>query len=177
MTTSTGRGSSEAPWWHLDDGETRRLGTELKRLAAWTYTLEPFNPPQDYSLRHRQEARVTTPIDITDVARQIATMWPHARMHVAPTPMGYTVVLGGAAAELTQDWWTVRRPGQSDRFWGYVECDEVVIADSLAEANAHNFHDSVRARVTAFDQRLKVRRVGDVYSITRLSRRRSLSLR
>lgn len=109
---------------------------------------------------------MTTPIDITDVARQIATMWPHARMHVAPTPMGYTVVLGGAAAELTQDWWTVRRPGQSDRFWGYVECDEVVIADSLAEANAHNFHDSVRARVTAFDQRLKVRRVGDVYSIT-----------
>lgn len=109
---------------------------------------------------------MTTPIDITDVAHQIATMWPHARMHVAPTPMGYTVVLGGAAAELTQDWWTVRRPGQSDRFWGYVECDEVVIADSLAEANAHNFHDSVRARVTAFDQRLKVRRVGDVYSIT-----------
>lgn len=109
---------------------------------------------------------MTTPIDITDVAHQIATMWPHARMHVAPTPMGYTIVLGGAAAELTQDWWTVRRPGQSDRFWGYVECDEVVIADSLAEANAHNFHDSVRARVTAFDQRLKVRRVGDVYSIT-----------
>lgn len=109
---------------------------------------------------------MNTPIDITDVAHQIATMWPHARMHVAPTPMGYTVVLGGAAAELTQDWWTVRRPGQSDRFWGYVECDEVVIADSLAEANAHNFHDSVRARVTAFDQRLKVRRVGDVYSIT-----------
>lgn len=109
---------------------------------------------------------MTTPIDITDVVHQIATMWPHARMHVAPTPMGYTVVLGGAAAELTQDWWTVRRPGQSDRFWGYVECDEVVIADSLAEANAHNFHDSVRARVTAFDQRLKVRRVGDVYSIT-----------
>ena len=109
---------------------------------------------------------MTTPVDITDVAHQIATMWPHARMHVAPTPMGYTVVLGGAAAELTQDWWTVRRPGQSDRFWGYVECDEVVIADSLAEANAHNFYDSVRARVTAFDQRLKVRRVGDVYSIT-----------
>ena len=109
---------------------------------------------------------MTTPVDVTDVAHQIATMWPHARMHVAPTPMGYTVVLGGAAAELTQDWWTVRRPGQSDRFWGYVECDEVVIADSLAEANAHNFHDSVRARATAFDQRLKVRRVGDVYSIT-----------
>ena len=109
---------------------------------------------------------MTTPIDITDVAHQIATMWPHARMHVAPTPMGYTVVLGGAAAVLTQDWWTVRRPGQSDRFWGYVECDEVVIADSLAEANAHNFHDPVRRRVRAFDQRLKVRKVGDVYGIT-----------
>ena len=32
------------PWWHLGDGETRLLGTELKRLAAWTYVLEPFNP-------------------------------------------------------------------------------------------------------------------------------------
>lgn len=32
------------PWWHLGDGETRLLGTELKRLAAWTYILEPFNP-------------------------------------------------------------------------------------------------------------------------------------
>lgn len=109
---------------------------------------------------------MTTRVDVTDVANQLARMWPHARMHAAPTPMGYTVVLGATAAELTEDWWTVRKPGQSDRYWGYVECDEVVIADTLAEANAHNFHDSVRGRVTAFDQRLKVRRVGDVYSIT-----------
>lgn len=109
---------------------------------------------------------MTTRIDAIDVANQLAGMWPHARMHVAPTPMGYTVVLGATAAELTEDWWTVRKPGQSDRFWGYVECDEVVIADTLAEANAHNYHDSVKGRVTAFDQRLKVRRVGDVYSIT-----------
>lgn len=88
-------------------------------------------------------------------------------MHVAPTPTGHTVVLGATAAELTPDWWTVRKPDQPDRLWGYVECDEVVIADTLAEANAHNYHDSVRGRVTAFDQRLKVRRVGGgVYSIT-----------
>lgn len=109
---------------------------------------------------------MTTRIDATDVANQLAGMWPHARMHVAPTPMGYTVVLGATAAELTPEWWTVRKPDQPDRLWGYVECDEIVIADTLAEANAHNFHDSVRGRVTAFDQRLKVRRVGDVYSIT-----------
>lgn len=32
------------PWWHLDDGDTRLLGTELKRLSAWLYALEPFNP-------------------------------------------------------------------------------------------------------------------------------------
>jgi hypothetical protein len=75
-------------------------------------------------------------------------------------------VLGATAAELTPDWWTVRKPDQADRYWGYVECDEVVIADTLAEANAHNFHDSVKGRVTAFDQRLKARKVGDVYSIT-----------
>lgn len=109
---------------------------------------------------------MTTRIDATDVANQLARMWPHARMHVAPTPTGHTVVLGATAAELTPDWWTVRKPDQPDRLWGYVECDEIVIADTLAEANAHNFHDSVRGRVTAFDQRLKVRRVGDVYSIT-----------
>lgn len=36
----------------------------------------------------------------------------------------------------------------------------------LAEANAHNFHDSFTGRITAFDRRLKVRRIGDVYSIT-----------
>lgn len=109
---------------------------------------------------------MTAHIDATDVAHQLSRMWPHARMHVAPTPVGYTVVLAATAAELTPDRWTVRKPGQSDRFWGYVECDEVVIADTLAEANAHNFHDSVKGRITAFDQRLKVRRVGDVYSIT-----------
>ena len=75
-------------------------------------------------------------------------------------------MLGATAAELTPGWWTVRTPDQPDRYWGYVECDEVVIADTLAEANAHNFHDSVKGRVTAFDRRLRVRRVGDVYSIT-----------
>lgn len=32
------------PWWHLNDGATRLLGTELKRLSAWLYVLEPFNP-------------------------------------------------------------------------------------------------------------------------------------
>lgn len=107
-----------------------------------------------------------TPTNVTDVADQLARMWPHARMHVAPTPMGYAVVLGATAAELTEEWWTVREPDRADRYLGYVECDEVVIADTLAEANAHNHHDSVKGRVTAFDRRLRVRRVGDVYSIT-----------
>jgi hypothetical protein len=80
--------------------------------------------------------------------------------------MGHVVVLGATAAELTPDWWTVRKLDQPDRLWGYVECDEVVIADTLAEANAHNFHDSFKGRITAFDRRLKVRRIGDTYSIT-----------
>lgn len=83
-----------------------------------------------------------------------------------PPPAGYAVTFGSVAAELTPDWWTVRKPDQADRYWGCVECDEVVIADTLAEANAHNHHDSVKGRVTAFDRRLKVRHVGDVYSIT-----------
>ena len=101
-----------------------------------------------------------------NVAMQLATMWPHCRSYVTPTPTGYAVTFGAVAAELTPDWWTVRKPGQADRRWGYVECDEVVIANTLAEANAHNHHDSVKGRVTAFDRRLRVRRVGDVYSVT-----------
>lgn len=28
----------------MPDGATRLLGTELKRLSAWLYVLEPFNP-------------------------------------------------------------------------------------------------------------------------------------
>lgn len=109
---------------------------------------------------------MTTHIDATDVAHQLARMWPHGRIYVAPTPMGHTVALGATAAELTPDWWTARKPDQADRYWGYVECDEIVIAYTLAEANSHNFHDSVKGRVTAFDHRLKVRKVGDVYIIT-----------
>ena len=101
-----------------------------------------------------------------NVAMQLATMWPHCRSYVTPTPTGYAVTFGAVAAELTPDWWTVRKPGHSDRHWGYDECDEVVIADTVAEANAHNHHDSVKGRITAFDRRLRVRRVGDVYSIT-----------
>jgi len=101
-----------------------------------------------------------------NVAMQLASMWPHCRSYVTPTPTGYAVTFGAVAAELTPGWWTVRKPGHSDRLWGYVECDEVVIADTLAEANAHNFRDSVRGRVTAFDRRLKVRLVGDAVRIT-----------
>lgn len=101
-----------------------------------------------------------------NVAMQLAHMWPHCRSYVTPTPTGYAVTFGAVAAELTPDWWTVRQPDQADRRWGYVECDEVVIADTLAEANAHNFHDSVKGRVTAFDRRLRVRSVGYLYSIT-----------
>lgn len=101
-----------------------------------------------------------------NVAMQLASMWPHCRSYVAPTPTGYAVTFGAVAAELTPYWWTIRKPGHSDRLWGYVECDEVVIADTLTEANAHNCHDSVKGRVTAFDRRPRVRRLGAVYSVT-----------
>lgn len=101
-----------------------------------------------------------------NVAMQLASMWPHCRSYVTPTPTGYAVTFGTVAAELTPGWWTIRKPGHSDRLWGYVECDEVVIADTLAEANAHNCHDSVKGRVTAFDRRLRVRHLGAVYSVT-----------
>ena len=32
------------PWWHLDDGDTRLLGTELTYLTDWLYVLEPYRP-------------------------------------------------------------------------------------------------------------------------------------
>lgn len=44
---------------------------------------------------------MSTRVDVTDIANQLARMWPHARMHVAPTHMGHAVVLGATAAELT----------------------------------------------------------------------------
>ena len=49
------------PWWHLDDGDARLLGTELKCLSAWLYVLEPFplpdtsggaNPTRGRNTRH-----------------------------------------------------------------------------------------------------------------------------
>lgn len=39
------------PWWHLDDGDTRLLGTEFRHLSAWLYTLEPY-APQRYVQQH-----------------------------------------------------------------------------------------------------------------------------
>ena len=32
----------DGPWWRHED--QRLLGTELKRLSEWLYTLKPFNP-------------------------------------------------------------------------------------------------------------------------------------
>lgn len=105
-------------------------------------------------------------VSANDVATQLARMWPHARVHISATPTGHCVTMGAVAAELTPDWWTVRGACQPPRRWGYVECDEIVIADTLAEANAHNYHDSVRGRITAFDRRLKDRRIGDAHIVT-----------
>lgn len=53
-----------------------------------------------------------------NVATQLAHMWPHCRSYVTPTPTGYAVTFGSVAAELTPDWWAIRKPGQADRFWG-----------------------------------------------------------
>lgn len=101
-----------------------------------------------------------------NVAMQLATMWPHCRSYVTPTPTGYAVTFGSVEAELTPDWWTIHIPGQPDQLWGYAECDEFVIAETLATANAHNFRDSVKDRITAFDRRLRVRSIDDAYIIT-----------
>lgn len=30
------------PWWHLNDGDRRLLGTELKRLSEYLYVLRPY---------------------------------------------------------------------------------------------------------------------------------------
>lgn len=32
------------PWWHLNDGDRRLLGTELTRLSAYVYALRPYRP-------------------------------------------------------------------------------------------------------------------------------------
>lgn len=32
------------PWWHLNGGDRRLLGTELKRLSEYLYVLRPYRP-------------------------------------------------------------------------------------------------------------------------------------
>lgn len=32
------------PWWHLNGGDRRLLGTELKRLSEYLYVLCPYRP-------------------------------------------------------------------------------------------------------------------------------------
>lgn len=34
----------QGPWWHLGGGDTRLLGTELKRLSAYLYVLRAYRP-------------------------------------------------------------------------------------------------------------------------------------
>ena len=96
------------------------------------------------------------------VAAQIDRQWPYSRLNVTSTDSGEYVTVGPNSAQLTDDYWHVPREGQPDRRYGYDGVDAVVISDTLMEAVAHNGRTSVKDRVTAFDVRCQVRRVGDV---------------
>ena len=96
------------------------------------------------------------------VASQIDRQWPYSRLNVTSTDSGEYVTVGPNSAQLTDDYWYVPREGQPARRYGYDGVDAVVISDTLMEAVAHGGRASVKARVTAFDVRCTVRRVGDV---------------
>ena len=96
------------------------------------------------------------------VAAQIDRQWPYSRLNVTSTGSGEYVTVGPNSAQLTDDYWYVPREGQPARRYGYDGVDAVVISDTLMEAVAHNGRASVKDRVTAFDVRCRVRRVGDV---------------
>lgn len=96
------------------------------------------------------------------VAAQIANQWPYSRLNAASTGSGEYVTVGPNSVQITDDYWYVPREGQPSRRYGYDGVDAVVISDTLMEAVAHNGRASVKDRVTAFDARCRVRRVGDV---------------
>lgn len=96
------------------------------------------------------------------VAAQIDRQWPYSRLNVTSTDSGEYVTVGPNSLQLTDDYWHVPREGQPARRYGYDGVDAVVISDTLMEAVAHNGRASVKDRVTAFDVRCRVRRVGDV---------------
>lgn len=99
------------------------------------------------------------------VAAQIARQWPYSRLNVTSESSGEYVTVGPNSAQLTDDYWFVPREGQPNRRFGYGGVDPVVISDTLMEAVAHNGHASVKDRVTAFDVRCSVRRVGLVHVV------------
>lgn len=96
------------------------------------------------------------------VAAQIDRQWPYSRLNVTSTDSGEYVTVGPNSVQLTDDYWYAPREGQPNRRFGYGGVDAVVISDTLMEAVAHNGRASVKDRVTAFDVRCAVRRVGDV---------------
>lgn len=99
------------------------------------------------------------------VAAQIDRQWPYSRLNVTSTGSGEYVTVGPNSVQLTDDYWHVPREGQPNRRFGYDGVDPVVISDTLMEAVAHNGRASVKDRVTAFDARCSVSRVGLVYVI------------
>lgn len=96
------------------------------------------------------------------VAAQIDRQWPYSRLNVTITGSDEYVTVGPNSAQLTDDYWHVPREGHPARRYGYDGVDAVVISDTLMEAVAHNGRASVKDRVTAFDARCRVQRVGDV---------------
>lgn len=96
------------------------------------------------------------------VAAQIDRQWPYSRLNVTSTDSGEYVTVGPNSAQLADDYWYVPREGQPARRYGYDGVDAVAISDTLMEAVAHTGRASVKDRVTAFDVRCRVRRVGDV---------------
>jgi hypothetical protein len=99
------------------------------------------------------------------VAAQIDRQWPYSRLNVTSESSGEYVTVGPNSVQLTEDYWYVPREGQPNRRFRYAGVDPVVISDTLMEAVAHNGRASVKDRVTAFDSRCSVRRVGLVYVI------------
>lgn len=99
------------------------------------------------------------------VAAQIDRQWPYSRLNVTGTSSGEYVTVGPNSVQLTDDYWYVPREGRPNRRFGYNGADPVVISDTLMEAVAHNGRASVKDRITAFDARCAVSRVGCVHVI------------
>ena len=99
------------------------------------------------------------------VAAQIDRQWPYSRLNVTSTGSGEYVAVGPNSVQLTDDYWHVPARAAEPPVRVRRRGPRRHLGHPHGEAVAHNGRASVKDRVTAFDARCQVRRIGLVHVI------------